>query len=134
MDKLQKSWKNFFELQKSKGIKNPKPPRFKGKNEFFNFTFLNNAFKCIDDKAVQFSISKQQKEYLKATYSFDSNYLTLKMESFSTIKGTMKTIEFKPLKNKKYQINLVYEIEDIELKEDNNHYLSIDIGLSNSSK
>ena len=131
LDKLQKSWKSFFELNKSKGIKNPKPPRFKGKNDLFNFTFLNNGFKRIDDKTIQFSISKQQKEYLKSTYSFDSNYLTLKMESFSTIKGKIKTIEFKPLKESKYQINVVYEISDVELKEDNHHYLSIDIGLSN---
>lgn len=59
LDKLQKSWKSFFELNKSKGIKNPKPPRFKGKNDLFNFTFLNNGFKRIDDKTIQFSISKQ---------------------------------------------------------------------------
>jgi len=44
LDRLQKSWKSFFELQKSKGIKNPKPPRFKEKNSLFNFTFLNNGF------------------------------------------------------------------------------------------
>ena len=40
LDRLQKSWKSFFKLNKSKGIKNPKPPRFKGKNDLFNFTFL----------------------------------------------------------------------------------------------
>lgn len=131
LDKLQKSWKSFFELNKSKGIKNPKPPRFKGKNDLFNFTFLNNGFEKVNDNTINFTISKQQKDYLKAKYSFNSKYLSLKINSFSTIKGNIKTIEFKPLKDKKYQINVVYEIEDIKLKEDNGKYLSIDIGISN---
>lgn len=131
LDKLQKSWKSFFELNKSKGIKNPKPPRFKGKNDLFNFTFLNNGFERVNDNTINFTISKQQKEYLKDKYSFDSKYLSLKINNFSTIKGNIKTIEFKPLKDKKYQINVVYEMEDIKLKEENGKYLSIDIGISN---
>ncbi|NJA70223.1 transposase, partial [Clostridioides difficile] len=49
LDKLQKSWKSFFELNNSKGIKNPNPPRFKNKKDLFNFTYLNNGFKIIDD-------------------------------------------------------------------------------------
>ena len=131
LDKLQKSWKSFFELNKSKGIKNPKPPRFKGKKDLFNFTFLNNGFKKVDDATINFVISKQQKEYLKDKHSFDSKYLSLKIKEFSTIKGNIKTIEFKPLKDNKYQINIVYEIEEKPLKEDNKHYLSIDIGVKN---
>lgn len=131
LDKLQKSWKSFFELNKSKGIKNPKPPRFKGKKDLFNFTFLNNGFKKVDDTTINFVISKQQKEYLKDKHSFDSKYLSLKIKEFSTIKGNIKTIEFKPLKDSKYQINVVYEIEEKPLKEDNKHYLSIDIGVKN---
>ena len=131
LNKLQKAWKSFFELNKSKGIKNPKPPRFKGKKNLFNFTYLNNGFKKVSDDTIKFSISKQQKEYLKDKYDFDSKYLSLKIKYFSTIKGNIKTIEFKPLKNKKYQINVVYEIEDVALKDDNGNYLSIDIGISN---
>lgn len=131
LDKLQKSWKSFFELNKSKGIKNPKPPRFKGKKDLFNFTFLNNGFKKVDDTTINFVISKQQKEYLKNKYSFDSKYLSLKIKEFSTIKGNVKTIEFKPLKDNRYQINVVYEVKEKPLKEDNKHYLSIDIGVKN---
>ena len=101
LNKLQKAWKSFFELNKSKGIKNPKPPRFKGKKDLFNFTYLNNGFKKVSDDTIKFSISKQQKEYLKDKYDFDSKYLSLKIKYFSTIKGNIKTIEFKPLKNKK---------------------------------
>lgn len=131
LDKLQKSWKSFFELNKSKGVKNPKPPRFKGKKDLFNFTFLNNGFERIDDKTINFTISKQQKDYLKEEYSFDSKYLTLKINNFQEIKGNIKIIEFKPLKDKTYQINVVYEVEEKSLKIDNKHYLSIDIGIKN---
>ena len=131
LNRLQQSWKSFFKLNKSKGIKNPKPPRFKGKNDLFNFTFLNNGFEQVDENTINFTISKQQKEYLKDKYSFNSKYLTLKINSFSTIKGNIKTIEFKPLKDNKYQINVVSEIEEQYLKEDNKHYLSIDIGVKN---
>lgn len=97
LDKLQKSWKSYFELNKTKGIKNPKPPRFK--DTLFNFIFLNNGFKRTDGTTINFTVSKQQKEYLKNEYSFDSKYLSLKIDSFSAIKGNIKTIEFKPLKD-----------------------------------
>ena len=70
LNRLQKSWKSFFALNKSKGIKNPKPPRFK--ENLFNFTYLNNGFKRVLPDTINFSISKQQKEYLKNKYSFDS--------------------------------------------------------------
>lgn len=129
LNRLQKSWKSFFALNKSKGIKNPKPPRFK--ENLFNFTYLNNGFKRVLPDTINFSISKQQKEYLKNKYSFDSKYLCLKIKNFSTIKGNIKTIEFKPIENRKYEINVVYEIEDTPIKADNGNYLSIDIGISN---
>ena len=131
LDKLQKSWKSFFELQKSKGIKNPKPPRFKEKNSLFNFTFLNNGFNKISKDTINFSIPKQQKEYLEDNFSFDSKYLSLKIKEFSAVTEKIKTIEFKPLKDKTYQINVVYEIEEAQLNKDNKHYLSIDIGIKN---
>ena len=131
LDKLHKSWVSFYKLLETKGVKNPKPPRFKGKNDLFNFTFLNNGFTVIDDNTINFTISKQQKDYLKDKFAFNSKYLTLKINNFSKVEGNIKTIEFKPLKDNKYQINVVYEMEDIKLKDDNGKYLSIDIGVSN---
>ena len=131
LDKLHKSWVSFYKLLETKGVKNPKPPRFKGKNDLFNFTFLNNGFQIIDDNTINFTISKQQKDYLKDKFAFNSKYLTLKINNFSKVEGNIKTIEFKPLKDNKYQINVVYEMEDIKLKDDNGKYLSIDIGVSN---
>ena len=129
LDRLHKSWKSFFKLQKTGGIENPKPPRFK--RDKFNFSFLNNGHKIIDNNTIEFVISKRQKEYLKSNHAIDRKYLTLKIKNFSKVHGKIKTIEFKAVENNKYQINIVYEIEDIELVPDNKHYLSIDIGVSN---
>src|SRR5699024_818013 len=127
LDVLHKSWKSFFKLQKTGGIKNPKPPRFKRN---FNFTFLNNGYKVIDNNTIRFSLAKQMREYL-CLKGIDLQYLTLKIKNFSRVNGQIKTIEFKPLANSKYQINITYEIEDVPLVENNGHYLSIDIDLRN---
>lgn len=129
LDRLHKSWKSFFELKRTGGIQNPQPPRFK--QDSFNFSFLNNGFKVIGDDIIQFSIPKQLKDYLLSNYSIDLKYLTLKIENFSKVSGKIKTIEFKPLSDGNYQINIAYELPDVELVPDNKHYLSIDIGVSN---
>ena len=127
LDILNKSWKSCFKLKNTGGIKNPRPPRFK---EDFNFTFLNNGFKILDDNTIRFSLSKQMKEYLRLR-GIDLKYLTLKINNFSKVNGTIKTIEFKKLVNDKYQINIAYQIEEMTLLDDNGRYLSIDMGLSN---
>lgn len=129
LDRLHKSWKSFFKLKETGGIVNPKPPRFK--KDSFNFSFLNNGYSLIDDDTVRLVISKGQKEHLRSKYCIDLKHLTLKIENFSKVNGNIKTIEFKPLASGKYQINIAYEAADVELVEDNKHYLSIDIGVSN---
>lgn len=129
LDRLEKSWKSFFELNKTKGIQNPKPPRFK--KDSYNFTFLNNGYKVLDENTIRFSVPKTQKDYLNSNHSININYLTLKIENFSKVDGFIKTIEFKPLKNNLYQINIVYETNEAKTLTDNGHYLSIDIGISN---
>jgi len=129
LNQLQQAWKSFFELKKSGGIKNPKPPRFK--KTAHNFCFLNNGFKVLDGRQIQFSLSKQMKEYLKTEYAINLTYLVLKINQLSDINGKIKTVEFKPLKNGTYELLFVYEVPDVALKSDNQHYLSIDIGISN---
>ncbi|MCK5762875.1 MAG: hypothetical protein KAH05_02025 [Clostridiales bacterium] len=71
------------------------------------------------------------KTYLKETYNLEPDYLYVKIENFSQLELKVKEIEFKSLKNGQYQINIAHEVEDVTLKEDNQHYLSIDLGISN---
>lgn len=128
---LQDGWNSFFRLKETGGIKNPQPPRFKKKKSLHNFTFLNNGFKVLANKELQLTIPKQLKTYLKEEFSLELTYLVLKCEDLSTLPGNIKTIEFIPQKDRSYELCVVYEIEDALLKEDNHHYLSIDMGLSN---
>ncbi len=58
-------------------------------------------------------------------------YLVLKCKDLSTLPAKIKTIEFIPQKDHVYELCVVYELEDQPLKDDNQHYLSIDMGISN---
>lgn len=131
LNELEQGWKSFFKLLETKGVDNPNPPRFKRKNSKHSISYLNNGFVVQDDHTIRFSLPKQLKTYLKEQYAIDDNYLFLKIRHFSSIEGTIKQIEFKPLKGNKYEVCVVYEIPDVELKECNGRYLSIDIGIKN---
>ncbi len=124
---LEKSWKSFFKLRKTGGVKNPNPPRYKKSN---NFKYLNNGFK-INGDTLRFSLPKALKIHLRDRYQIEDNYLTLKIKGFSALDLKVKEIEFKPLKHGRYQINITHEVEVKTTKEDNDHYLSIDLGISN---
>lgn len=125
---LQQSWKSFFKLNKTKGVKNPKPPKFK-KNGI-SFKYLNNGFNKLEDGSIKFSMSKQLKAYLKDKFNIDDAYFYLKIKRFSNI-NNIKQIEFIPLKNNKYEVIVIYEIENSKELSDNGNYLSIDLGINN---
>lgn len=69
LDILHKSWKSFFKLKKTKGIQNPKPPRFK--KDSFNFSFLNNGYKVIDTDTMRID-SFYKKKNLQLNHYFHS--------------------------------------------------------------
>ncbi|MEA3422284.1 MAG: transposase, partial [Bacillota bacterium] len=127
LNMLEKSWKSFFKLKETGGVENPNPPKYK---KFNNFKYLNNGFK-IDGDSLRFSLPKGLKIHLKDKYQIEDNYLTLKIKGFSELDLTVKEIEFKPLKNGNYQINITHEVEAQTKKDDNGHYLSIDLGINN---
>jgi len=128
LNTLQQGWNSFFKLKKTKGILNPRPPKFKHKNT--GFKYLNNGFSQTDNGAFRFSIPKQLKLYLKDKYAIDDNYFFLKTKRFSDIKN-IKQIEFIPLSKEKYEVIFIYEVEDVSILPDNGNYLSIDIGIKN---
>lgn len=127
---LEKSWKSFFKLKETGGIHSPRPPRFKKKGSKYNIKYLNNGFK-IEGDIIRFSISGQQKEYLKSTYGIKSKYLYVKIKEFSQLNLKVKEIEFKPLKNGDYEIFIAHEVIAPKNKKDNGKYLSIDLGVTN---
>ncbi|MEK5271941.1 transposase [Aeribacillus pallidus] len=125
---LQESWQSFFELKKSGGIENPKPPRFKHHN--FNVKFLNNGFR-IEGNRIRLSIPAKQKAYLQETYGIIEKFVYISIPKHIKIHH-VKTVEVKPLKNGKYKIILAQKYDDVLMKEHSTKFMSIDIGIVNA--
>lgn len=126
---LQESWKSFFELNKSKGVKNPKVPKFKGRDEKFNFVFLKDAIVRESEDTLRFSISKQLKKYLNEKYKIKNKFLYVKFKELP--EQNIKQVEFKPISNNEFEVSIVYDYSELPPKEDNGRYLSIDVGVKN---
>lgn len=139
---LSDNWKSYFKSIKdyksnsNKYRGKPKPPSYKAKGNKFNFRYLNNGFKIINNK-LRLSIPKQLKDYLKEEYSINQKFLWIKVpkELLSNdrdyILNNTTRLEFKPLTNDNYKLILTYKINTPKIKPDNGNYLSIDLGLNN---
>jgi len=127
LQRVDEGWKSYFKLLKTKGINNPKPPFYKPKGGHYNIKYLNNSFKVIDN-TVRFMISKKEKEYLKEKYNIDNNFFYITLDKKLT---NIKQIEIKYINENKYDINVIYETIDIDIKESNERYISIDMGVCN---
>ena len=127
---VDKSWKSFYSLIKSKGIQNPKPPRFKQSG--MTITYMQNAIVHVSgSKRVRLSLPKQLKEYLKHTYDISDNYLYLENKIFQNT-DVIKQIKIYPPDQKNVcQVIVIYDVKDVEKMQDNGRYLSIDLGLHN---
>lgn len=125
---LDKSWKSYFSLVKSKGILHPNPPRFKQKG--IAITYMQNAIKRMDDITLRLTLSKELKSYMSDTYGIHENYLFLKNHILKNME-TIKQLKIYPPKDNVIRIIIVYEVPDIEHLYDNGKYLSIDLGVKN---
>ena len=126
---LDKSWKSFYVLQKTGEIINPRPPRFKQKG--IVITYMQNGMKHdAENGVIRLSIPKNLKGYLKEAYQINDNYLFLKNKLFKSIEK-IKQLHIYPPENGKCEVIVVYEIEDTKMQVNNNHYLSVDLGLHN---
>ena len=126
---LDKSWKSFYVLQKTQGIENPRPPRFK--QSPISITYMQNAI--VHEKnsdTVRLSLPRQLKIYMSETYGISDNHLFLKNVIFKNT-DTIKQIKIYPPEGNKCDIIVIYEVEDVMLLPDNGRYLSIDLGLHN---
>jgi len=126
---LDQSWKSFYQLVKSGGIENPKPPRFKQKN--FNIKFLNNGFTILSCNQLRLSLSKRLKGYLKEKYGIEDRYLDVHVPNHVPLDQKIKTIEIRPLSNGKFDLILVVETEDVKVKSPSEKFMSIDMGVNN---
>jgi putative transposase len=127
--KLDKGWKSFYALEKSKGIENPHPPKFK--QEPMEITYMENGI--VHGKGsslVRLSIPAGLKRYMADTYGIREDFLYLKDRNFRNT-DNIKQIRLYPPKNGNCVMHIVYEVPDVRPLPDNGHYLSIDMGLHN---
>ena len=126
---LDKSWKSFYALNKSKGIENPRPPRFKQENIAVVYMQMGIVH-YPNTEIVRLSIPKNLKEYMQKQYGICENYLYLENKIFKDI-DTIKQIKLYPPEKGSMEIIVIYEVSDVTPVPDNGHYLSIDLGLHN---
>jgi len=114
---LDKNWLSFFEAIK-KWSKNkigfngrPRLPKYLKKNGKNIIVFTNQNCKQFDNY-IQMPICLNK-------YKLKTN-----------IQGTLQQVRILP-RNKYFILEMIYNISKIQLKEDNNKYISIDIGLDN---
>lgn len=125
---LDKSWKSYFALLKSKGIENPKPPRFKQNG--IAITYMQNAIKRMDDNTLRLTLSKGLKSHMSNTYGIHEDYLYLKNNLFKDMEA-VKLLRIYPPKDNKVRVIAIYEVADRTFLPDNGKYLSIDLGVKN---
>ena len=126
---LDNSWKSFYSLSRSKGVENPKPPRFKQSG--IAITYMQNAIAHESGSdTVRLSLPRQLKGYMSETYGIDDTYLFLKNQIFKDI-DAIKQIRIYPPENGQSDIIVIYEIPDTAPLTDNGRYLAVDLGLHN---
>ena len=127
---LDKAWKSFYHLQKSGGIVNPRPPKYKQSGIVITY-MQNGIVHEAGSDTVRLSLPKALKEHLSYAYGISSNYLFLKNVLFQNT-DVIKQIKIYPPKgDKSCRLIVIYEVADAEILPDNGRYLSIDLGLHN---
>ena len=117
MRMVDQNFKLFFNLLKKKqqGFykQQVKIPKYKNKDGYFQIVYTNDRF---------------GKNYKKLNYVILQG-TKIKIENIKNL-NTCKQIRFIP-KNNYIIMEVIYEKKEIKLKENNNRYLSIDLGINN---
>ena len=124
---LDKSWKSFFALRRTRGVQNPKPPRYKQEN--IPITYMQNGIRH-DDDTVRLAVPKALKAYMKREDGVDVQFIYLRNPCFQSV-SNIKQIKLYPPEGTEVSVVIVYDIPDVEAKPDNGKYLSIDLGIHN---
>lgn len=130
LHRLDGAWKSFYKLKKTGGIENPKPPNYK--HEPFNVNYLKDGFTVLSGNIVRLAIPKQLRGYLQEKFDFEDTFVYVDVPNHLQLKDEkVKTLEFKPLGQGKYELIIVIEIPDIEEHEPSTKFMSLDFGINN---
>jgi len=129
LKQLHEAWKSFYKLQKTGGIKNPQPPRYKQNN--IGIRFLNKGF-TISRGIIRLAVPKHQKEYILQKYNQDVDFLYIRIpDEYINFTGNPKIIEIIPLEKNKYRVNIIVELPEVAMNQDNGIYMAVDLGVNN---
>lgn len=136
--RLDESWKSYqvlhYKWQKKKESGHlkendgePQAPYYKKDGYHMNIKYLNCQFKIIDNM-IRFSLQKKLKEHLLEKYQINEPYFYIKLKRKFNV---VKQIEFSYMNKNRFKVYVIYEKKQANIKEDNKHYISIDIGTMN---
>ena len=136
--RLNESWRSYLTLhhkwkkKKESGLLKekdgePQAPYYKKDGYHMNIKYLNGQFKIIDNM-IRLSIPKKLKEHLLEKYQIEEPYYYIKLKRKFDV---MKQIEFSYVNKNRFKIYVIYEKPQANIKKDNKHYISIDIGTKN---
>ena len=117
---LDANWKSFFKtikdwkINKSKYKGKPNLPQYLPKTGKFNAIFIDSGILKSSPKKLGIGLSS-----LNLRINTKINY------------NEIKEVNILPLKTGKYKINIIYVFKEEKLKENNNIYCSMDLGLNN---
>ena len=83
LKQLDKSWKSFYVLKESGGIKNPHPPYFKQEGMAVTYMQMGIVHRKGAEE-VRLSISRKLKGHMREKYQIHDDYLYLKIRFFRT--------------------------------------------------
>ena len=129
MKDVDEAWSSFFAVLAGGKVENPHPPGFR--HSLSPVVYLQNGFK--HEKAsstIRLTISKGLRTFMSETYGIDDTFIYIENRIFNGIRN-IKQIQIYPPEDGECVVIVVYEIEDIPLLDDNNRYMSIDIGVHN---
>ena len=126
-----KDVKSFFELKKKYDKapeKNQCPgfPRYKNDNRLMSATFLKTAIR-LKDSNLLLSVGKK----MKSEKQIQGIYIELPKEVYGLLSDkNLKMVTLKAGENGKYQLKIVYEFQEKELKETGD-LMALDLGVNN---
>ena len=124
---LDKSWKSYNALTKTKGIKNPKPPN--NKVEPMIITYMQNGMQHNGD-TVRLSLPITLKRIVKETTGISEDFIYLRHKVFSQVTN-IKQLIIHPPENNQCKMVINYEVKEPKVLTDNGKYLAIDLGIHN---
>ena len=109
---LDKAWKSFYVLKKTRGIEEPNPPRFKQDNILVTYMQMGIRHEKGSDQ-LRLSLPRDLKSYMEETYGIHEKFLYLENKIFRNM-DHIKQLRIYPPENGKCDLIVIYEIEQPE--------------------